>query len=141
MRTRALAVIAVLCSLALSGCSLPALKSLPNLPSHWRNVKAQGIDTRVGHFESTKLELTIHYDIGRLAGEYAQVDAHPTHKWFTNVRLHGSSFRSLLDHDDILYMTFLDEGPANFWVKISNQAEIDYVYELLARYRRDLLGL
>ena len=54
-------------------------------------------------------------------------------------RLGDSKFHSLLDNDDTLYITFPDDGPANFWAKVSDQADIDYVLELLARHRKELL--
>jgi len=136
---------AMLCCLACTGCEQQpeqqlALNDIPTLPPHWRNVTGQGMDSRVGRFESTKLALIIHYDIGELAGEYADTDPYPGYQWIRSGRLYGSSFRYLLNEDDTLYVTFPDEGPANFWAKVADDAEINYVLEFLARYRNDLLG-
>ena len=38
-------------------------------------------------------------------------------------------------------VTFPGEGPANFWAKVEGQDDIDYLVELLARYRKNLLLL
>ena len=123
-----------------AGCSKQlSLNNITTLPTHWSNVAGQG-DSRAGQFESTKLTMVIHYDIGRLAGHYAAAKPHPNRQWIKRGKLHGSTFRYLLDDDDTLYVTFADEGPANFWTKVKNQSEIDYVLELLARYRKQLLG-
>jgi hypothetical protein len=117
-----------------------ALNSIPTLPPSWSNTPQQGIDSRVGFFSSTKHQIQIHYDIGELAGEYASTKPYPNYKWIKSGTLHGSSFRYLLNEDDTLYVTFPDEGPANFWGKVKDDAEIDYILELLARYRRELLA-
>jgi hypothetical protein len=135
--------IAVLvCGLMGFGCtSRLSLTSLPDLPSHWRNVIAMGEDTKVGTFVSIeKTNLVIRYDIGPLAGEYAARKHHRNRKWFRSAQLAQSSFNYLLAEDDILYVTFPDEGPANFWTQVKGQSEIDYVLELLARHRQKLLS-
>ena len=116
------------------------LNNVPVLPAHWSNVNSQGIDSRVGHFTSTEVNYQIHYDIGELAGEYAAAKPYPNHQWIKSGTLHGSSFNYLLNDDGILYVTFPDEGPANFWAKVSTDTDIDYVLELLARYREQLLS-
>lgn len=152
--------IAVLCCLTLLGCDPPPnklnppqrdpeieelteeefkLNNLPDLPAHWRNVPEVGTDTTVGHFASSETDLVIHYDIGELAGQYASTKGYPNRKWLRAGRLDGSSFRYLLNDDGTLYVTFPAEGPANFWAKAEDQADIDYVVELLARHRRELL--
>ena len=137
--------VVMLCCLVYAGCQqqreIPALalNAIPVLPAHWSNVSEQGTDSQVGHFESAKVELIIHYDIGALAGEYAHIEAYPKFRWFKTGRSHGSSFRYLLNENDTLYVTFFGEGPANFWAKVADDADIDYVLELLARYRNDLL--
>lgn len=138
--TRICALIAIL---LLVGCGSETqldLNNIPTLPPHWSNVTERGTDTRVGHFASQTLTMTIHYDIGELAGLYADTKPYPEYKWIKSGRLHGSSFRYLLNNDNMLYVTFPDEGPANFWAKINDDSEIDYVLELLARYRNQLLG-
>lgn len=117
------------------------LDNLPELPAHWKNEPMQGIDSRVGRFTSDEKDLVIRYDIGKLAGEYASPKHHPNRKWLRSGRLAGSSFRYLLDEDDTLYVTFPDEGPANFWAKVGGQDDIDYVVELLARHREKMLKL
>jgi len=134
--------IVLVCFLLLCiGCAeeLP-LSGLPSFPKHWKNVPGQGTDSRVGQFTSTKSDIVIQYDIGRLAGECADVDSFPNRQWLKSGRLAGSTFQYLLDKDDTLYVTFSDEGPANFWAKVKDQTEIDYILELLARYRINLLG-
>lgn len=116
------------------------LSSLKKLPKDWYNVPEQGTDSRVGRFESKTSTLVIHYDIGHLAGEYASIDAYPQFRWFRKGKLAGNSFRYLLNDDNTLYVTFSDEGPANFWAKISNDDEMNFILELLARYRNELLS-
>ena len=130
-----------LCCLALLGCKRElTLNKLPELPPHWQHIPGQGIDSRVGRFVSSETNLIIHYDIGELAGEYATSKAYPNRKWLRSGQLAESSFRYLLNDDDTLYVTFPDEGPANFWVQVDGPEDIDYVLEMLARHRHDLLG-
>ena len=33
------------------------LNSIPNLPKHWGHVRTQGLDSRVGYFQSTEITL------------------------------------------------------------------------------------
>jgi len=129
-----------LCCLVLLGCKQEfKSNTLPILPTHWRHIAEQGTDTKVGRFVSTQKDLVIHYDIGPLAGEYASSMPYPNREWLRDGRLGDSSFRYLLDNDGTLYVTIPYEGPANFWAKVDGQADIDYVLELLARHRQDLL--
>ena len=93
--------------LLLVGCGSEtqlALNNIPTLPPHWSNVTEQGTDSRVGHFASKTLTMEIHYDIGELAGVYADAKPYPKYKWIKSGRLHGSSFRYLLNDDNMLYM-------------------------------------
>jgi len=118
------------------------LNNLPAYPPHWRNTPGQGTDSTVGQLTSTEHKLVIKYDIGRLAGEYADAKAYPEHQWVKSGQLAGSKFQYLLDKGDTLYVTFSSEGPANFWASISDQSDIDYMIELLAKYRsRMVTGL
>lgn len=145
MRTRSpqLFLATVLCCLAAAGCTPdagpPNVDVLPDLPDHWRNVPGQGIDSNVGAFESGELDLKIHYDIGRLAGAYADADNHPNHQWLKEAKRDGAFYRYLLAADNTLFITFPDEGPANFYAQARDDDEITYVMELVTRYRQDLL--
>lgn len=126
---------------AINGCAQELkLNNLLVLPTHWRNVPAQGQDTAVGSFISTEKTLVIDYDIGRLAGEYASAKPYPKRQWLRAMRIGEESFNALLDNDNTLYITFPREGPANFWAKVSGQNDIDYLLELIARHRRELLA-
>jgi hypothetical protein len=127
--------------MALAGCSRELdLSDLPTLPAHWRNVTEQGIDTKVGHFASTEKSLVIAYDIGPLAGSYVKPTLYPKYDGARSARFGGSSFYYRLSNDQtLLYVTFPDEGPANYSAKVNGQRDVDYILELLARYRHELL--
>lgn len=115
------------------------LNEIPAFPAGWRHVVMPG-DTANGYFISSEHQYRIYYDIGDLAGEYADGEAHPNYQWIRRATLDGSSFHYLLDEDDTLYITFPDEGPANYWCKVKDEDQIEYVLELLARYRHELLA-
>jgi hypothetical protein len=127
--------------LVLAGCTEKLdLNNLPTLPSHWRNVSEQGNDTRVGHFASTEKSLVIVYDIGPLAGSYANPKAGPLTTSVRSAQLGDSSFYyRVSDNGKLLYITYPNEGPANFSTAVNGQNDIDYVLELVARHRHELL--
>jgi hypothetical protein len=115
------------------------LNNIPKFPTHWINFCQQGIDTRVGYFKSKNLDLQIYYDIGPLAGEYAAIKPYKKYQWIKRAQLNGIKFNYLLNDDNILYVTFVNEGPANYWTKIKDSTDINYTLELLAKYRKVLL--
>ena len=128
-----------------------SLNNLPELPSHWRNYSGGGGDSRTGYFSSSELSRIIRYDIGFLAGTRADtvspIIGPIAHYWFKKGEMYGSTFQYLLRDDSTLIVTFLEDGisfwgsPANFFIKVSNDTEIDYALELLIRYRYDLLAI
>ena len=134
------AVLCGACCMMLAGCQSELnLSKQPTLDPCWRNIHVQGEDTAVGHFACADKDLVISYDIGVLAGKYASTK-HKNRRWIRSGHLAGSSFRYLLDNDGTLYVTFSNEGPANYWAKVRDQDDIDYVLELLARHRKELLA-
>lgn len=123
------------------------LDAMPELPAHWRNVNVQGEDSWGGKFVSSeRTDLVIRYDIGRCAGDYAKPRAHRMTKWMRAARLDNSYFHYLLTTDDMLYVTFYERepsgftSPANFFTRVDGLYDVDYVLELLARHRRELLA-
>ena len=110
------------------------------LPAHWKNVPGDGIDTMVGQIESEKLPIKIDYDIGPFAGEYARTSSSRKTKWIKEGTARNCRFVYMLDENDVLYVTYPDEGPANFWASIQKETEIDVIVNLLSNHRNELLG-
>lgn len=104
-------------------------------PNDWKHTPRQGIDSRVGDLHSPSRGLTIHYDIGRLAGNYAQFEPKrgPV-VWARSGRLLLSAYESVLSERDgvqTLTVTFPGEGPANYRAEVRDQDDIDAVFAAL----------
>ena len=110
-----------------------------SLRNQWRNVTSDGIDTMVGHFESKHYPHQIKYDVGPFAGQWAAFSTYRKTKWIKSGSVDGSDFVYMLDEDSVLYVTFPDEGPANFWTTIRNEKDVGYILELLSAHRNELL--
>ena len=96
----------------------------------------EGEDTNAGRLVSIDSSILIHYHVGSLPREYANTKA--SGDGFRSARLGKSSFR-YLHRNNILFVTFRNEGPANYWVKVKSQEDVDFIIELLARYRKEVL--
>src|SRR5436309_7339333 len=124
--------------LALSGCApifqIFRLYRLPTLPPHWMYLPDQGEDMNAGRLVSIDSNLVIHYHAGSLPRDYANTKA--SGAGLQSARLGKSSFQ-YLHSNNILFVTFRNEGPANYWVEVKSQEDFDFIVELLARYRKE----
>jgi hypothetical protein len=131
-----------------------ALNALKDLPDHWDFVPARfSIDTEDGSFVSKESELEIRFHNGIHAGERASAKHYPDFKWLTKGRIKSRNRRTdrvtekefvcLLSKENLLVMTFPgdgpDEGPANFFVEVKTNEDIEYAAELVLRHRNVLL--
>ena len=93
--------------------------------------RLRGIDTQVGKI-SRKDGLTIQYDIGELAGNYAaqrKSDA----AWFKEQVIDGRTVQVALSKDRQLTVTFT-KGPANFVATLKSDEDLAEVLLMLCTY-------
>jgi hypothetical protein len=82
------------------------------LPTCFRLKILQGIDSSVGEFVSSEVDLKITYDIGMMAGNYVNANS-PNKQIFQSVNQEfWYEFK-----DDHMCFTFPDAGPANFFIE------------------------
>ncbi len=91
----------------------------------------RGIDTRVGKI-SRKDGLTIQYDIGTLAGNYAEARKDEA-VWFKVQVLNGQTVHVAFTNDKTLYVTFTN-GPANFYATVKTEEDLADVLLMLSTY-------
>lgn len=82
------------------------------MPTCFRLKILQGIDSSVGEFTSSEVDLKITYDIGGMAGNYVNANS-PNKQVFQSVN-QEFWYEYLDDH---MYFTFPNAGPANFFVE------------------------
>jgi hypothetical protein len=90
----------------------------------YQHEKLQGIDTRVGKIKKND-GLTVEYDIGKLAGNYAESmkGQEKDLLWYKEQTVHGRKVQVAFGKDRTLYVTF-PETHANFFGKIKSDAEL-----------------
>jgi hypothetical protein len=119
------------------------LNKLRKLPDHWRCKAGFSLDTHCGTFESSEYRVSVSYGIYYRGGEKAQnarPDKHKGFKWHRTGRIGDTKFSYLLSKQNVLYITFPDEGPANYSAFIRTNEEIAYILELVCRHRHRLLA-
>jgi hypothetical protein len=117
------------------------LNKLRTLPDHWRCWSGFTIDTEGGTFESSEVRVRVSYGISNRGGEKAEQakpDKHKNFKWHRTGRIGDARFSYLLSKQNVLYITFPDEGPTNYYAFVRSSEEIAYVVELVGRHRHRL---
>jgi hypothetical protein len=89
----------------------------------YQHERLQGIDTSVGRIWK-KDGLEIHYDIGRLAGNYAQSREKDKDKleWFKEQAVGGRNVQIALTKDRVLTITVA--GFANFYGTVKSEGDL-----------------
>ncbi len=92
----------------------------------YRHKTEQGIDSRVGRiWKDGGLEIS--YDIGGLAGEYANTIEAGQILWKRQQRLHGRNAVLVMNRENRLFVTFAgtdDHPPANFFASIGSTQDL-----------------
>ncbi len=114
-------------------------QTLDMLPDHWTNVRTVSIDGTAGCFRSSEVDLRIDYSIGPEAGEIASGTKRFHDEWRREGESDGAYFR-YKKSGEYLILTFPGEGPANYLARVENEGEIEYVLELVVKYRNELLA-
>ncbi|MCE9528602.1 MAG: hypothetical protein K8R36_21365 [Planctomycetales bacterium] len=102
------------------------------LMSGYRHKRLQGKDTRVGEI-SKEGGLSIKYDIGRLAGNYAKSRAKEETLWRKEQVLGGRPVHLAFAKDRTLYIT-LPEANANFYATTKSEEEIADILLMVLSY-------
>ena len=145
---------ACLLAVFLAGCTLRTTdvrESLDQRTPNWEHVRLRGIDTNVGRFELSDWGLAIHYDIGFGAGNYVESmrkDSHWKVQKSGSGNSHGHPYAYVVGGmedqrpaTNTLYVTFPDEGPANYYSEVSGDGDVTFILELLVECRGKLLAL
>jgi len=110
-----------------------------DLPPGSRHQVEEGIDSIVGAVVLGETQITLQYDIGGFAGNYARYEGNGPFVWQNRETNEGVVMdTALADHDGrrTLYISFPNFGPANFWTDIRNQSEIELILEVAGTVRR-----
>jgi hypothetical protein len=108
----------------------PAPGGMKLLPGY-EHTKRRGIDTEVGRI-AKKDGLTIEYDIGGLAGNYAKNAAKNKPLWSRQQTVGKQKFDVCLDKERTLYVTV--DGFANFYAKVKSDEDIADVLLMALTY-------
>ena len=98
----------------------------------YRHQSLQGIDTRVGKIWK-KDGLTIHYDIGLLAGNYAKSQAKEAPVWHKEQVLGGRSVHLTFAKNKTLFVTLQEEN-ANFYAAVKSEEDTADVLLMVLSY-------
>ena len=107
-----------------------SIKLLPGYTHH----RLRGIDTQVGKI-SRKDGLSIEYDIGESAGDYAESQKADA-AWFKQQVINGQAVQVAFKKDKQLIVTFTN-GPANFFATIKSEEDMADVLLMLSTYTPD----
>jgi hypothetical protein len=140
-------VLLVGCSFSHQTAAIPAAKTVVSLvtgtvelPKGFTYTPGAGDDTFVGKFTSADGNLIIEYDIGSLAGVYADHVEEAGGKVIssTNATANGLKAKIVVAHSGgrtSAYVSFPDGGPANFFATIRSDADFNKVKELALSFR------
>jgi hypothetical protein len=102
------------------------------LLSGYQHQKLQGIDTHVGKVWKDG-GLSIQYDIGKLAGNYAKAQAKDEPLWHKEQVIGGRTLHLALAKDKKFYVT-LPEWNANFWGQVKTEEDIADILLMVLTY-------
>lgn len=105
------------------------------LLSGYKHQVLQGIDTRVGKVWKEG-GLSIQYDIGKLAGNYAKAQGKDEPLWHKEQVIGGRTVHLTLAKDKKFYVT-LPQGNANFWGQVKTEEDIADILLMVLTYAPD----
>jgi hypothetical protein len=131
-----LALLSLACEMADQSRELDLIYAVVTLPQGFRHEWGGG-DTPCGKLVSRDGKTVIEFDLGFYAGTYAR----PKEKgqaWFRKGVVDSIPYQIALDMwpsktgvDKILYVTFPDLGPANFWSHVETEDDIDRITKII----------
>lgn len=108
-----------------------------SLPKGSRHRIQQGIDSFTGQIKLGWLGKTMTYDIGFLAGNYATSELH-TFDFQKQEVNNGVTMDYSIRKDrgqDILFISFPDLGPANFYTRIGDPSDSEAILDVMRTVR------
>ncbi|MBX3443545.1 MAG: hypothetical protein KF774_14155 [Planctomyces sp.] len=109
------------------------------LPPGSRHYADVGIDTWVGRIRLGGTPVTLTYDIGHVAGNYATyVDGNGPFVWTKRTEQDGIACDVSLhtaNGSHTLFVSFPDLGPANFWCDVRDDSQVDGILKILKTVR------
>jgi hypothetical protein len=129
----AIAVFGMLCGSiwCAAECADPTPGGIKLLPGY-KHETQRGIDTSVGKVWKEN-GLTIYYDIGWLAGNYAKSMEKVNILWYKEQVVGGRSVQFALTKDRMLYVTFA-EVSANFYGRVQSEEDITDMLLMIFTY-------
>ncbi|MFN0016759.1 MAG: hypothetical protein ACKVP0_00785 [Pirellulaceae bacterium] len=98
----------------------------------YKHKRLQGKDTRVGEI-SKEGGLSIHYDIGRLPGNYAKSQAKEETLWHKELVIGGRQVQLTFAKNKTLYVT-MPESNANFYATAKSEEDIADILLMVLSY-------
>jgi len=102
------------------------------LPDGFRHERLQGIDSAVGRI-AKEGGLDIHYDIGKLAGNYAGAIKGDDREWTVGQVVNGEPVEIVKSKSGLLTATFTKKF-ANFYAKVSGEEELATFLAIVLTY-------
>jgi hypothetical protein len=138
MHMRLLVLLCVLVTLPQVSCAKePSSNPSPppgaiRLPEGYRHERQQGIDSTVGRIWKEG-GLEIHYDIGRMAGNYAGSVKGPERVWAISQVVNGRPVEIVKAKDGRVVVTFTKDW-ANFYAKVSGEEDLAALLAIVLTY-------
>ena len=128
----ALGILLFSASFAVRAQTDPAPGGIKLLPGY-QHKTLQGIDTRVGKIWKTG-GIEIKYDIGFLAGDYADPKNRAEYQWYQEQLVGGRRVHCALYKSNTLVVSF-PETEANFMTTVKSQADVADMLLMVLTYR------
>lgn len=103
------------------------------LPAGWLAVDEQGIDSRVGKILDEHDAERLRYDIGAMAGVYANPREHADYAWFRDENVDGNDVHYGVQKGEL---RFTIDPFTNFWGPAPTPAQADALVAVLRTLRR-----
>ena len=136
MRALITSIIILVTTLSATAQKAPSDPSPPpgaiRLPEDFRHERLQGIDTAVGRISKAG-GLTIEYDIGGLAGNYAKGIEKNDRQWTIKQTINGQPVEIVKSKDGKVTATFTKVS-ANFWAKVTSEEDLAAFLAIVLTY-------
>ena len=107
------------------------------IPENFNHIPEQGIDSKIGKILNDDESIIIRYDLGRLAGLYADPKEANNYKIFEEGEIDQTKYYYAVDKQDNLYVTFPDYG-LNFIYKLKSNEDYRNILNLILTFKLKL---